>query len=184
MDKGAEFASQVCGIAHRPVPVADDSLSNESSEVVVVLPTDTFDGEGDVGSRDRVVSDPDLRTDELRLLLLLGGDRGGTRSWRLRGNFSEVLFCEVDKLLMRDATSTNKNHSVGSVVGLDVVRQVVSCDALDVRLGSEDRTAKRLALESRCMKMVEYNFLHLFVDFLLLPQNDIPLSLDGLRVQF
>lgn len=41
-----------------------------------------------------------------------------------------------------------------------------------------------LTLESGLVEMIKYNFLELLVDFLLFPQNNIPLPLDRTSVQF
>jgi len=41
-----------------------------------------------------------------------------------------------------------------------------------------------LTLESGLVEVIEYNFLELLVDFLLFPQNNIPLPLDRTSVQF
>ena len=79
MDEGAKLAAQVWRVAHRPVPVPNDGLCYQRSEVVVVLPADTLHCDGNVGGWDGVVSDTDLRADEIRLPLLLCGDCGRGR---------------------------------------------------------------------------------------------------------
>jgi len=50
----------------------------------------------------------------------------------------EVLLSKLDQLLMGNTTSTDQNHTISSVVCLDVVDQVVSLDALDVLSRAED----------------------------------------------
>ena len=90
---------------------------------------------------------------------------------------------QSDKLLVGDTTSTNENHAVSGVVGLDVVDQVVPLDGLDVLLGTEDGATKRLALESSGVKVVENNLLELLVNLLLLTQDDVPLTLNGTGLQ-
>ena len=90
-----------------------------------------------------------------------------------------MLLGEVDQLLVGDATSTDKNHAVGGVVGLDVVLEVGALDAADVLLGTEDGAAESLALEGSGVKVVEDNLLELLVDLLLLAEDDVALALDG-----
>ena len=43
VDEGAELAAQVWRIAHCAIPVANDGLSDEGCEVVVIFPADTYD---------------------------------------------------------------------------------------------------------------------------------------------
>lgn len=78
------------------------------------------------------------------------------------------------------AASTNKDHAVGGVVGLDVALEIGALNALDVLLGSEDGAAKGLSLESGGVQVVKYNLLELLVNLLLFAENDITLALDGL----
>lgn len=179
MNKAAELAAHVRSVAHGLVPVTDNSLGNESSEVVIVLPGDTLDGDGNVGSWDGIITDADFRADELRLALLeLGNSSGGLGSW-LRWETGEVLLSKLDKLSVGDATSTDKDHAVSSVVGLDVVNKVLPLDALDVLCRAKDGAAERLSLESGGVKVVEDNLLELLVNLLGLSEDNIALTLDS-----
>ena len=66
--------------------------------------------------------------------------------WVLRnGEGSKVLLGELDQCLVLDGTSTDKAHSVGSVVFGNVVGQVVSLDRVDVLLGTEDSVSEGLS---------------------------------------
>ena len=69
---------------------------------------------------------------------------------------------------MRNATSTNKDHAVGCVVCLDIALQVITFDALNVFLGSEDGSSEGLALKCGGMQVIEDDFFQLLVYFLLL----------------
>ena len=178
-DERAELAAEVRRVAHGAVPVANDGLGDKGSEVVGVAPADTLNGNGDVGAAHGVVTEPDLRADELGLLLLLLGDNLVGVVLGLSGQVGEVLLGELNKLLVGDATGTNENHAVGGVVGLDVVLEVGLLDGLDVLLGSEDGASERLALEGGGVQVVEDNLLELLVDLLLLAENDVALALDG-----
>lgn len=179
----AELAAEIRRVAHGAVPVSDDSLCNEGSEVVIVLPADTLDGDGDVSSRHGVVPNPDLRTNEVGLLFL-SLCRGLGRVVRgFRGKVRKVLLGEVDKLLVGNTASSHENHAVGSVISLDVVLQVGTLKALDVLLGAEDCPSERLALESGGVEVVEDDFLELLVDLLLLPENDVALALNSLGLE-
>jgi hypothetical protein len=95
-----------------------------------------------------------------------------------------VLLGEIDQLLVGNTSSTNKNHAVSGVVGLDVVLEVGALDGLDVLLGSKDGASEGLALESGGVKVVENHLLELLVNLLLFTENDITLALDGLGLEF
>lgn len=90
-----------------------------------------------------------------------------------------MLLCELNKLLVLDTTSSNKNHSVASVVCLDVVLQVIPGDRLNVLGWAENGATKWLALESSCVQVIKDNLLQLLVDLLGLSKNDIALAVDG-----
>lgn len=79
---------------------------------------------------------------------------------------SEMLFSKLNQLLVRDATGGSKNHPVGSVVVLDVVDELHSCDVTDVLAGAENSATKRLMLEGGGMKVIEDDLLNLLLDFL------------------
>lgn len=57
---------------------------------------------------------------------------------RLSRKTREVLLSKLNQLLVGNATSTNENHTISSVVCLDVVDQIVSLDALDVLSRAQD----------------------------------------------
>lgn len=183
LNEGAELAAEVRGVAHGTVPVTDDGLGDKGSKVVIVLPADTLNGKGNVGSGKSVVTDSDLGANELGLALLLSAEGGSGGGWGLAGQTTEVLLSESDELLVGDTTSTDKDHAVSSVVGLDVLGQVVAGDGLDVLLGAEDSTAERLALVSSSVEVVEDNFLELLVNLLLLTENHIPLAFNRRRLE-
>lgn len=176
--ESAKLAAEVGRAAHSAVPVANDGLSDERSEVVIVLPADTLDSNGDIGGGHGVVTDPDLGANEIGLGLLSSGD-GGETGRGSSGEASEVLLSKLDELGMRYATSTDENHAVSSVVGLDVLLKVTALDGLDVLLGAEDGPAEGLALVSGSVQVVENNLLELLVNLLLLAEDDITLTLNG-----
>jgi hypothetical protein len=178
-DGGAELAAKVRRLAHSTVPVTNDGLGDQGSEVVVILPANTLNGESDVSGGDGVVTETDLGANELGGALHLGSEGLGSGVRGLGGEATEVLLSETDKLLVGDTTSTHQDHAVSSVVGLDVVGQVVTGDGLDVLLGAEDGAAKGLALVSGSVKVVEDNLLELLVNLLLLAQDNTALALDG-----
>lgn len=182
-DVGAELAAEEGRLAHGTVPVTDDGLGDQSGEVVIILPADTLDGESDVSGGDGVVAETDLGTDELGSALLLGSKGKGSGGGGLAGETTEVLLGQSDELLVGNATGTDQDHAISSVVGLDVVGQVVPGDGLDVLLGAEDGAAKGLGLVSGGVKVVEDNLLELLVDLLLLAQNHITLTLNGTNLQ-
>ena len=92
-----------------------------------------------------------------------------------------MLLGELDELLVRHASSSDKYHPIGGVVSLYVADQMIPFDALDFLLGTENSAGKRLSLESGGMEMVEDNFLELLVDLLLFSEDDVAFAFDGLR---
>lgn len=94
------------------------------------------------------------------------------------------MLSEIDKLLVRNTAGTNEDHSISGIVGSDIVDEVLTLDALDVFLWSKDGSAKGLALISSGVQMIEYNFLQLLVDFLLLPENHISLAFNSRWFEF
>ena len=90
-----------------------------------------------------------------------------------------MLLGKLDELSVGDATSTDKDHAVGSVVGLDVVDEILSLDALDVLCRAKDGAAERLSLERGGVKVVEDNLLELLVNLLGLSEDNIALTLDS-----
>lgn len=183
VDKGAELAAKVRRVTHGTVPVTNDGLGNQASEVVIVLPAHTLDGKGDVGRGEGVVTESNFGANELGGALLLSLEGLGSGGQRLAGEATEVLLSEADELVVGDTTGTNEDHTVSGVVGLDVVNQVVPGDGLDVLLGAEDGTTEGLALESGGVEVVENNLLELLVNLLLLTQDHIPLTLNGTGLQ-
>ena len=178
-----ELTAEVRRVAHGTVPVANNGLRDESGEVVLILPANTLDSKSNVRRRNRVVTESDIGTDELRSLLLLSGNGHGSRARGLAGEVAKVLLSESDQLIVRNTTSSNQDHAVSGVVGLDVVDQVLPLDGLDVLLGTEDGATKRLALESSGVEVVENNLLELLVNLLLLTQDNVPLTFNGTGLQ-
>jgi hypothetical protein len=176
---GAELAAEEGRLAHGAVPVTDDGLGDQSGEVIIILPADTLDGESDVSGGDGVITETDFRANKLGGALLLGSESQGSGGGGLAGEATEVLLSESHELLVGNATSTDKDHAVSSVVGLDVVGQVLAGDGLDVLPGAEDGAAKGLGLVGSGVKVIEDNLLELFVNLLLLAEDHIALTLDG-----
>lgn len=176
VNETAELAALVRSIAHRLIVVANNGLCNQSSEVVGVVPADTLNGNGDVGSGDGVVAYPDIGANEVGLLL---GQEVGTGLGTLGGELLEVLVGKLNQLVMGNTTGTDQNHAVCSVVVLDVAGKLGPCDISDILAGAEDCAAQRLVLVCGGMKVVEDNLLKLLLNLLGLPENDVALALDG-----
>ena len=162
------------------VPVAHDAAHDHHGEVVGRLPTDTLDGDGKVQCGGGVVTDSDLGTREDALGLSGLAERDRRRGL---GKGSEVLGGKLAELLVIDGTSTDKNHSVGGVVGVDVRLKVTLGDGVDVVLGSKNGLTQRLTGESNSVQVVENDLLQLLVNLLLLPEDNIPLPFDGILLQ-
>lgn len=176
VDEAAKLAALVRSIAHSLVIVSDNSLGDKSSEVVLGVPANTLDSEGDVGSADGVVTDTDVGADEVGLLL---GQKVGLVLNTLAGETREVLLGEIDKLLVRNTTRADEDHALGSVVVLDIVGELGAGDVADVLAGTEDGAAQRLALEGSGVQVVKDNLLDLLLDLLGLAEDDVALALDG-----
>lgn len=143
MNEAAELAALVRSIAHGLVVVANDGLGDQSGEVVRVVPADTLDSDGDVGSRDGVVADSDIGTDEVGLLL---GQEVGTSLGARGRELLEVLVGKLNQLVVGNTTGTDQNHAVRSVVVLDVAGELSPRNIPDVLAGAEDCAAKGLML--------------------------------------
>lgn len=180
---GAKLAAKIRRVAHGTVPVTNDGLGDQAGEVVIVLPAQTLDGKGNVGRGKSVITESDFGADELGSPLLLKRESLGGRGRGLAGEATEVLLGQSDELLVGDTTSTNQDHAVRGVVGLDVVGQVVTGDGLDVLPGTKDGTTEGLSLERGGVEVVENNLLQLLVNLLLLAQDDVPLALNRARLQ-
>lgn len=176
VDPAAELAALVGSLANSLVVVADNSLSNESSEVVLGIPADTLNGEGDVGSRHAIISDTDIRAHEVSLLL---GAEVGTSLGTAGGETSEVLLSKLNELLVGDTTGSNENHTVSSVVVLDIVGKLGSGDVANVLARAENGAAKGLVLESSSVEVIENNLLDLLLNLLGLSEDNVALTLDG-----
>jgi hypothetical protein len=183
VNEPTQFAAHVRSIAHSLIPVSNNCLCDQSSEVVVILPANTFHGNGDVGGRDGIVTNSDLRADKIRLSLLSSGNRRGRARVWLSSKTREVLLSKLNELSVRNTSSTNKNHTIGCVVCLDVVDQIVSLYALDVLSRAQNRPSQWLSLESCCVQVIEHNFLQLLIHLLRFSQDNITLSLNSLGLE-
>jgi hypothetical protein len=176
VDPAAELTALMGSLANSLVVVANNSLSNESSEVILGVPADTLNGESDVGSRHGIISDTDIRAHEVSLLL---GAEVGTGLGTAGGETGEVLLSKLNKLLVGDTTGSNENHAVSSVVVLDVVGKLGSGDVADVLARAENGAAKGLVLESSSVEVIENNLLDLLLNLLGLSEDNVALTLDG-----
>lgn len=176
VDPAAELAALVGSLTNSLVIVADDSLGDEGSEVVLRVPADTLNGQSDVGSGHGIITDTDIGTHKVSLLL---GEQVGAVLGAAGGEAAEVLLSELDELLVGDAAGTDKDHSVSSVVVLDVVDELGSGDVADVLAGAEDGAAKRLVLEGSGVEVVKDNLLDLLLNLLGLSEDNVALALNG-----
>lgn len=69
VNQAAELATLVRSVAHGLVVVANDGLGDEGSKVILRVPADTLDGKGNMSSTHGVITNTDIRADEIRLLL-------------------------------------------------------------------------------------------------------------------
>lgn len=180
VDVAAQLAALVRGVTHGLVVVANDSLSDESSVVILRVPANTLDSDGNVRSGHGVVTNTDIRANEVSLLL---GQEVSLSLGTLAGKAGEVLLGKLNQLLVGNATGSSENHAVSSVVVLDVVGELGAGNITDVLAGSKDGAAKRLVLESSGVQVVKDNLLNLLLNLLGLSENDVALALDGGRLE-
>lgn len=180
VDVAAQLAALVRSVTHGLVVVANNSLGDESSVVILRVPANTLNSDGNVGSGHGVVTDTDIRANEVSLLL---GQEVSLSLGSLAGKAGEVLLGKLNQLLVGNATGSSENHAVGSVVVLDVVGELGAGNVTDVLAGSKDGAAKRLVLESSGVQVVENNLLNLLLNLLGLSENDVAFALDGGRLQ-
>lgn len=176
VDERRESASEEWGITHGTVPVSNDGLGNESGKVVWVLPGDTLDGNGNVGSTKGIITHADLRANKLWASTPWSTNGDWVFRW---GEVAKVLFGELNELLVWDSSGTDENHTVSLVVLGDVVGEVILLDGENVFLWTKDGASKGLSLESGGVKVIENNLLELLVNLLLLTENDISFPLNG-----
>lgn len=94
-----------------------------------------------------------------------------------------MLLGKLNQLIVGDTSRTDQHHTVRSVVCLDVASQIIALDALDIFGRTKDSTSQRLSLESSCVQMIENNFFQLLVDLFGLPQDNVTLALNSLRLE-
>lgn len=136
-----EFGAQQWGSTQSSVPVSKDARQDKEWPVVWAPPSDGLDGNGNVEIVHSVVSDSDLSTGEDGLFSRNTAEGDGVGG---DGDRGKVFLGEFDELLVRDSTSSDEAHSVGSVVGFDVVGEVLSAHLSDVLLWTEDRVTQWL----------------------------------------
>lgn len=69
VDQAAELAALVRRVAHGLVVVANNSLGDQSGEVILRVPAYTLDSDGNVGGAHGVITNTDIRADEISPLL-------------------------------------------------------------------------------------------------------------------
>jgi hypothetical protein len=143
-DDVAQLGAQQWRGTQSTVPVSEHGAHDQHGPVVRASPSDSLHSNGDVQGVHGVVSDSDLGTGENG-----GGSRGAAERNGVGGGRegTKVLLGELDELLVGDSTGSNKAHSVGSVVGVDEVLEVVTGHVSDVGLGAEDGVPQRLTWE-------------------------------------
>jgi hypothetical protein len=127
-----------------------------------------------MSTREVVVTDPNFRANEVSARVRKTTKRNGVRGDR---EGRKMFFGEFHELLVVNTACADQDHAIRSVVGFDVIREVVTLDGQDVCLGAENRPTKRLNLECDGMEVIKNNFFKLLVNFLLLTENDVSLAL-------
>src|SRR6266567_4472459 len=95
-----------------------------------------------MGTWEFVVADPDFRTNKVGARIGKATKRYGVRGDR---EGREVFFGEFYKLLVVNTTCTNQDHTISGVVGLDIIREIITLDGQNVCFGAENCPAKGLA---------------------------------------
>ena len=131
--------------AERAVPVSEDALHHEHREVVGRAPADALDRDRDVRGGKGIVTDADLRTNEVGFGVGETAEGDGVGG---DGEVSEVLLGVLDELLVVDAAGADEDHAVGGVICLDVRGEVIALDGENVLLGAKDGAPERLACKT------------------------------------
>lgn len=108
---------------------------------------------------------------------------------RVHGNFNaslgsgwqaaKCLTSLTTELLVVDGSGASNHHTRGSVVGVDVVTQIVLGQGSNILLWSKNGAAQASSLEGGGVQVVKDKFLLLLVDLGHLSQNHITFSLNG-----
>ena len=162
--------------AERSVPIAHDGLEDKHREVVGRLPRNALNGESKVAGGRGIVTDSDFGTNKVGLGRRGQAELDGTLA---DGKAAEVLLGKLDERVVLDTTSADKNHTVSSVVGLDVLSKVLALDGENVLLGAQDCAAKGLTLEGNRVQVVKDDLLLELVNLLLFTEDHIALALNG-----
>jgi hypothetical protein len=176
VDDAAELAALVRRISHGLVVIANNSLSDESGEVIIGIPAHAFNSQGNIGDTHGVIANTNVRTYEVSLLLR---EQIGLVGRTAAGQTREMLLSQLNESLVRNTTGGSEDHAVSSVVVLDVVGQLGSRDVTDVLAGTKNGSSESLMLEGRSVQVVENNLLNLLLHLLGLPQNHITLAFDS-----
>lgn len=96
---------------------------------------------------------------------------------------TEVLVSQLHQLVVVNSTSSSDDETIGSVVGLGVVQQVLASQVLDVLVRAQDGAAQTSAHEGSAVKLVKDDLLVLLADLDSLTKDHITLSVDSGFVQ-
>ena len=126
------------------IPVAHDALHDLHGEVVGRAPADTLNGNGDVCTWSGVITNTNIRANEVRAGMSKAAKRNRVLGY---GERREVLFSKLHQLLVVNTSGTNKDHAIGCIVGFNVRVKVITLDGEDVGFGAKNGTSKWLVCE-------------------------------------
>merc|ERR1719411_523395 len=171
----SQSGAVVSSTTHGPVPVTNQSVGHHQRNVVRVCPPAALHSDGHVGQGHGVVPDPHVAPGVPAVLVQ--GDLVGD----INTDLAEVFLRHGAELRVVHPASAGQDHPGALVVGVDVVHQVVTADALDVLGGAEDGPAQGGALVGHGVEVVEHHVLQVHLNLLHLSEDDpsVPLDLLG-----
>jgi len=150
-------------------------LEDHEGVVVGISPASSLEGISEVSGGHVIITDADLRADEVSGLLNSLNAVGS-----LGGDSREDLLSLSSESGVVDVTSSSDNHAGSNIVSLDVAVDVLLGDGLDVLLRTEDGARERRATVSGLVETVKDDLLHAGVNILHLTKNDRALSVHGI----
>mmetsp|Transcript_92885 Transcript_92885/g.200824 ORF Transcript_92885/g.200824 Transcript_92885/m.200824 type:complete len:279 (+) Transcript_92885:579-1415(+) len=159
------------------IPASKNSLDNHQGESEFRSPGGTLISQSYVGFLHGVESNELVGTSEnsrihVDKLSVLGGS----------GESSEVLVGEVSKLLVVNGSSSCHHKSIGGVVGIDVVDDVIAGHVTNVLLRAKNRLSQSCSHEGGFVEVVEDALLVDLVHFKHLTEDHILLTLNSLGI--
>mmetsp|Transcript_16010 Transcript_16010/g.44269 ORF Transcript_16010/g.44269 Transcript_16010/m.44269 type:complete len:252 (-) Transcript_16010:259-1014(-) len=94
-----------------------------------------------------------------------------------------MLVGQLTQFGVIDGTGSRHNHSWGRVLSGNIVDELFSGEGANVLLAAQNGASEGRSLKGRCVQVIQDQFFLILVDFLHFSENDLPFSLNGLRLK-